>query len=247
MANEGLYEGVEILPGSAACRHLRAVAPLETRTTHAEAKVEAIERRVNEMRRCHEEALAADEADALCEITKVLRRAEQQVRTTDAQMQAVQKQRIAVEMRLLATEEEVMAMEFGEAENRAKLEQEVALADQRTVEALQMAQEQMDTNFNASHSHVRGLLGNLQMNCEHSWSIEDGGEWAKMLTGVRSHRRDAKLHLVPRPRPLPFGQMNIHPFDGYGTYGKKPPTAKPPSFCAETLHKLHAKRAAATR
>merc|ERR1712151_381530 len=143
-------------------------------------------------------------------------------------------------MRVRATEEEAMAIEFGEAENRAKLEDEVAIADQNTVKALQMAQEQMDTNFSTSHSHVKSLLGNMQMSCQHAWSIEDSGEWEKILTGARSHRRETKLRLVPRPKPLPFGHVNTHPFDGYGTYGKNPPTAKPPSFMAETMQKLNA-------
>merc|ERR1712178_28291 len=85
---------------------------------------------------------------------------------------------------------------------------------------------------------ARGLMDSVLAENDRVWSLEDNTKFALELSG-------AKTLQAPDPLPsrsvMPFGPTH-NPFNGYGTYGAKPPQGPPRGFKEETKRRLYEAR-----
>jgi len=206
----------------------------DARLARAEKRTAATEARIIECQREHDDACAQEAAMSDREIAKVRTRTDHKLSDIQANERAVRERREAAEAetrQLLAETESIRAC-FEDM--RSRLQQDISEVDQNMEKALSGTNADVCSLSGSVEEEVRGILGGVSVESARVWSLEDHASFARDLTGAKT--LDAPDPLPPRPI-LPFGETQ-NPFDGYGTYGLKPPHGAPRGFKEETTRRI---------
>jgi len=214
-------------------KRIQCVKAGDTRLSKAKQRITAAEARMIQMQKEHDAECAQEAAKLSRQVAQVHARTHKTVSELQAAADAVIKERKIVEQQTFEMLAEIETVKAGTAETRAKLEQEVAIVDQSMEEVLRNANADTLSLKENAENEVRGILGDIAAESKRVWSLEDHDSFARDLHG-------AKTLIAPDPvRPqklLPFGGHHM-PFDGFGTYGLKPPQKPPRGFMEETARR----------
>jgi len=214
-------------------KRIQCVKAGDTRLSKAKQRIAAAEDRMIQMQKEHDAECVQEEAKLNRKVAEVHARTQKTVSELQVAADAVIKERNHVEQQTFEILAEIEAVKAGTAETRAMLEQEVAIVDQSMEEVLRNTNaDALSLRENAEHE-VREILGDSAAESRRVWALEDHESFARDLHG-------AKTLIAPDPvRPqklLPFGGHHM-PFDGFGTYGLKPPQKPPRGFMEETARR----------
>ncbi|CAE8627975.1 unnamed protein product [Polarella glacialis] len=206
---------------------------VEARCARVESKVAAIEKSEAGLQARHDEAMAADAAEARRREAQVRKRAESDLRSAEAREQELRERRKVVEATILAVEAQASELEAEEARQREALALQVAAADRRSDEAVETFQEQAVALKLSAQAATNQTLGALLDESRRTQELRaEFGGLREAVTGVDSVLRDSQLKRAPQPRPRPF-DVKDSPFNGFGTFGmKKAPTTPRPESAA---------------
>jgi len=204
----------------------------ESRVARADAKVNAVDRKMVEMRSAQEKALGADDAALRRAIASIREKADQAVGRFEERAEAARAARQAAEVRAAEAEAEADGLEARLRSARQELGQSCAREDSRTAVALRQVEEQVVAEHAASDGGAGGVLGGLRKELERTRrQQEEVGVWREHLTGVTSMHRDENFSNLKSPRPIPFDlPPHLTVFDGFGTFGKRPVLKTPRGF-----------------
>mmetsp|Transcript_46383 Transcript_46383/g.138664 ORF Transcript_46383/g.138664 Transcript_46383/m.138664 type:complete len:261 (+) Transcript_46383:49-831(+) len=225
----------------------------EAQVLRHDTKVHAVSRAMKDLEYRHKEELAALRAKEQQEAAAIKARTQRKLRELESQRQALSQRREEVQAETRRMVRETEDIKGREADKWTQVQQEAASADRHAMVALQDAQESVSAAATAASRRAQGVLEGLRVDCHRAW--EPTREWGQAMQAVLSARRESGFDqtYTPRapargeaaadktcapPRPLPFGG-NEWPFDGYGTYGKKPASVPTQGFREETLLRLH--------
>lgn len=215
-------------------RRAQCVREGDSRLAKAEKRTATAEARIAEWRREHDDACAQETARLNREIAKVRASTERMLSENRAREQATWERRAAVEAETQQLLVEIDTIKASSEGLRSKLEQEISTVDQRMEETLCSTHIDVASLSACVENDVHGMLGSLSAENARVWSLEDHAKMARDLTG-------AKTLDAPDPLParavLPFGSTQ-NPFDGFGTYGSKPPQRAPKGFREETTRRI---------
>jgi len=212
-----------------------AVTGVDVRLARANKRVAAAEARIADLQREHDDACAQEVVRLNRETTKVHSRTEHMLRDIQARERGIHEQREVVEAQTCKLIAEAEAIRVKNDEMRSKVDQEVATIDERVEEALRCSNTELDCLSASVEGEVHGIMGTLSYENTRVWALENHESFARELTGAKA--LDYAPDPVPDRDPLPFGSPHM-PFDGYGTYGSKPPQKHPRGFKEDTTRRL---------
>mmetsp|Transcript_52835 Transcript_52835/g.119332 ORF Transcript_52835/g.119332 Transcript_52835/m.119332 type:complete len:247 (-) Transcript_52835:63-803(-) len=215
---------------------VEAFRQAEVQVRRGEAKAEAMERSMQELRQRHQDELSALEAQERREVAVIKARMERKVRELEAQRQAMSQDREELRRQTEAMLKEARDIKSSKVDTWTEIRTQVESADRQTSKALSEAQESVNASTTGAEQSSQGIRLGLRMDLHRAWAPDPC--WEEALQGVQSARRDADFCKVFDARsPLPFGATEW-PFDGYGSYGKQSAPNAAAGFRQETTLKL---------
>jgi len=216
-------------------RRVQLIKAGDGRLVRAEKRAAATEARIAECQREHDDACAREEPRLSQEVAKVRSQTERMVKDIQARERAAREKHEAVEAQTRQLLAETEAVRANNEEMRLMLQQEVATIDKHVESTLCGTSKDLRSLSTGAEEEVRGILDPLSAETARVWSLEDRKSFARELTGART------LDYAPDPVPprevLPFGSVWM-PFEGYGSFGSKPPRGPPRSFKEDTSRRL---------
>ena len=230
------HELVEI--SAVELRRTQCIKAADARLAKAEKRFAATEAQISACQREHDETTAEEVAKLNLEIEKIRARTRRQLSNIQGRQEAAREKRETIEAQTKQLLADTEAIRSSSKQLRERIEEERASANQNTEVAIRSANEDVHVLSAAVGDEVHAILGSVSAENSRVWALEDHMSFARDLTGVKT--LDAPDPL-PSKAVLPFGECQ-NPFDGYGTYGMKPPQGPPRGFMEQTRRILDAGR-----